>query len=395
MFKCIYNPFSYPLSLHFKAPLMTIEALRPVASAGGSLGESEPPAYVAPAMTKENLDYADLAIIDLSKANTPAGRAELAVELCDAMKTKGFFYAINHGYTQEQTNQMFSISQLAFDGVSDEEKVQYEGTSPTVYEGYKPKQTWHIDHGVRDQIEHYNINRHVERVPQPQALRPFVPLMEAFAKHNFFNILHPVLRLLAIGLELPEDTLIKDHDWDGEGFTTIRFMKYHPRSTDEEEKTKNVWLKGHTDFGSITILWSQPVAGLQILSPDGKWRWVRHMENAVVINAGDALEFLCGGYYPPTRHRVIQPPSDQANIPRYGLFFFVMPNDNVKLIPHEESPVLQKQGVHRLCDPKDAPRMEDWRKERTKSYGKVELKMGKEKGVEEEIVSGVIVKHYN
>lgn len=36
------------------------------------------------------------------------------------------------------------------------------------------------------------------------------------------------------------------------------------------------------DFGTITILWSQPVAALQILSPDGKWRWIKHMPNALV-----------------------------------------------------------------------------------------------------------------
>ena len=36
------------------------------------------------------------------------------------------------------------------------------------------------------------------------------------------------------------------------------------------------------DIGTITILWSQPVSALQIMSPDGKWRWVRHIDNALV-----------------------------------------------------------------------------------------------------------------
>jgi isopenicillin N synthase-like dioxygenase len=40
------------------------------------------------------------------------------------------------------------------------------------------------------------------------------------------------------------------------------------------------------DFGTVTVLWSQPVAGLQILSPDGKWRWIRHIDNAVVWPSG-------------------------------------------------------------------------------------------------------------
>jgi hypothetical protein len=38
--------------------------------------------------------------------------------------------------------------------------------------------------------------------------------------------------------------------------------------------------------------------------------------------------------------------------------------------------------------------MEEWRQERTKSYGQADLKMGKD-GHEEELVKGIVVKHYN
>ena len=50
------------------------------------------------------MDFADLAIIDLSKAHTPEGRAELAPQLRDALRMNGFVYAINHGYTQAQVS---------------------------------------------------------------------------------------------------------------------------------------------------------------------------------------------------------------------------------------------------------------------------------------------------
>lgn len=48
------------------------------------------------------MEYADLAIIDLAKAATPEGRSELAMQVQEALATHGFFYAINHGYTQAQ-----------------------------------------------------------------------------------------------------------------------------------------------------------------------------------------------------------------------------------------------------------------------------------------------------
>lgn len=37
-----------------------------------------------------------------------------------------------------------------------------------------------------------------------------------------------------------------------------------------------------TDIGSITILWSQPVTALQIMSPEGKWRYAKHIPNGLV-----------------------------------------------------------------------------------------------------------------
>ncbi|KAJ7046188.1 hypothetical protein C8F04DRAFT_939332 [Mycena alexandri] len=355
-----------------------------------------PPAYVPPPASNEKLEYADLAILDLSKARTPGGRKALAAKLVNAMSTHGFFYVTNHGYTQEQTQRVFSIANLTFDGVDAQEKKMYIGESDAVYEGYKPRQTWKIEDGVKDQIEHYNINRHVRKRQHPEVLRPFLQEIEAFAHHNHFNVLYPILRLLALGLELPEETLVDQHKFEADGETSVRFMKYFPRSMEEEQRTKQVWLKGHTDIGSVTILWSQPIGGLQILPRDGTWQWVRHMDNALVINAGDVLTFLCGGFYPATRHRVIRPPADQVGLPRLGVFYFSMANDDVKLIPHEESPVLRRFGVNRFCSDQDAPTMEEWRKNRTIAYGTSQLVPSlEEKGVEEEIISGVVVKHYN
>jgi isopenicillin N synthase-like dioxygenase len=53
------------------------------------------------------VDYADLAIIDLSAAETVEGRAKLAAQVCEAMTTQGFFYVVNHGYTQAQVTPLF------------------------------------------------------------------------------------------------------------------------------------------------------------------------------------------------------------------------------------------------------------------------------------------------
>ncbi|KDQ53494.1 hypothetical protein JAAARDRAFT_61208 [Jaapia argillacea MUCL 33604] len=347
--------------------------------------------YVPPPPTQENLDYADLPIIDLSKAKTPQGRVTLAKEVREAISNQGFCYAINHGYTPEQTRRLFDIANVPFNRVCLEEKLQYvqNGESGT-YQGYKMPRYWHLEGGVLDQVEHYSTNFDIFHKQHPKPLQPFLPELEAFAKHNQFNVLHPMLRILALGLELPEETLVHLHPFQSAGETSGIFN--YPRSEEEEQKTKNVWLKGHTDYGSLTILWSQPISALQISSPNGKWQWIKHIDNALVINTGDALEFLSGGFYKATIHRVVQPPVDQRNFARLGAFYFCMPDDNVKLSSFApENTNLKNMGFRS----EKAPTMADWRRGRTSAYGRKELTPGNEIGVEEEIIEGVTVRHYN
>ncbi|KAK0187440.1 Clavaminate synthase-like protein [Armillaria mellea] len=342
--------------------------------------------YVPPSVTQEPLDYADLPIIDLSKGPRPE-------EVREAMQTYGFFYVVGHGLSPSENQRMFDIADILFSAVSDEEKQRYEAKiiQTGSYQGYKLRQYWHIDNGVKDQIEHYNIHRDVTVRQHPEGLRPYLEEIEAFMKHNHFNVLHPILRLLARGLGLPENALVDIHGYSSVGETFLRLMKYYPHSAEDNKKTKNVWLKGHTDFGSITILYSQPISALQILTPSGDWKWVKHIENALVINAGDALEFLSGEVYRSTIHRVVQPPKDQEGYPRLGVFYFASPDDNVKLLP-----LVNTKAPSRRFVGADMPTMEEWRKGRIVAYGKTQLRKAEgEERVEEEIVAGVVTKHYN
>ena len=55
---------------------------------------------------RSTVEYADLAIIDLSQGFATESRAHLAAQVTRAKKTQGFFYAINHGYTSDQVSSM-------------------------------------------------------------------------------------------------------------------------------------------------------------------------------------------------------------------------------------------------------------------------------------------------
>ncbi|KAJ8095772.1 hypothetical protein PM082_022879 [Marasmius tenuissimus] len=233
------------------------------------------------------------------------------------------------------------------------------------------------NNGVQDQIEPYNItfsvNRDVHRHDHPEASFSYLDELQRVAHYNHYNILVPILELLALGLELPADTLAAEHNFNSLGESSGKSILDLMRGReDQAEKTKQVWLKGHKDIGLITFLWPQQVT-----------------------NAGHAIEFLCGDYYPGTRHRVIRPPKDQRNCSRLGAFYFAMANDDVKSKPHAESPVLAKAGIKEFCEPEDAPTMKQWRTGVTAAYGRSNLTAGQEQEVEEEMIHGVLVKHFN
>ncbi|KAG6826197.1 hypothetical protein H0H92_000759 [Tricholoma furcatifolium] len=349
----------------------------------------EIPHHIPSPPTNEKLDFADLAIIDLAKYGTPEGNVELVQQVRDAMKTVGFFYVINHGYTLEQTRRTLDIAEIPFP-VSDEEKEKYVANIKETgsYQGYKLRQYW-VNHLLGNTelpgIDLRNTRSFATILAGNRGIRPIQPLQYPSSASETPD------RLLALGLELPEATFT-----DIQGFATplseawFRTMKYYPRTTEDEMKTNNVWLKGHTDTGSLTLLWSQPISGLQILDREGCWKWVKHIENAVVINAGMALQYLSGGFYRGTIHRVHQPPPDQAGLSRLTLIYFAAFNDDVRLVPLEHSPVLQRVGIIREIEDSLAPTMGDFRKGKYASYGQSTLKQGKDAGVEEEEVAGVI-----
>ena len=110
------------------------------------------------------------------------------------------------------------------------------------------------------------------------------------------------------------------------------------------------------------------------------------------------MQLLSGGFFRPTIHRVIQPPPDQTQLERLGVFYFAMASDDIKLAPHYESPVLKRLGVVDEGAPR--PTMREWRRERTEKYGRTALQKSEDeedtkKNVEKIVVCGIVVKEYN
>lgn len=71
----------------------------------------------------------------------------------------------------------------------------------------------------------------------------------------------------------------------------------------------------HTDYGIVTILWADQVAGLQVLGTDGVWHDVSPIDDALLINLGDVTGRLTNDRWMSTLHRV-KPPVIDGNVER-------------------------------------------------------------------------------
>ena len=115
---------------------------------------------------------------------------------------------------------------------------------------------------------------------------------------------------------------MKEHLYDAKGEDHLRYMHYAARSAEENEKVGWLYAPGHTDLGTVTLLFRQPVCALQILNSEGQWKWVKPQDATITINTCDALTALTGGLIKSSVHRVRTPPADQAHVDRLGLLYF-------------------------------------------------------------------------
>lgn len=358
---------------------------------------------------KTDFDWAPLETLDLSliTGDDMDQVPESVVEqVGNAFCTTGFMYAVNHGLSYDQVLRQFSIAQHGFDQINDSEKnrcvadMLHAGS----FVGYKPMGHWKIN-GVKDRIEQLNFGsqnfKAEDRKRYPAQIQPYVDEVREFARFNHDVILRKVLSVLSLVLKLPVHTLWElSKDQESKGLDLLRFALYRPPPPEDDEAVDGVRLQGHTDFNTVSILWSQPITSLEVLMPDNIWRKVRHEPNAVVLNLGDAMHFISGGFFKPTIHRVVAPPEDQKHYNRLGVFYFALFNENVVLEPLMESDIVKKASQEhdfwseRHSRGLPAVTAGEWERMRVRAYGQGGQKKGSD-GHDHEQIAGVNVTLYN
>ena len=90
----------------------------------------------------------------------------------------------------------------------------------------------------------------------------------------------------------------------------------------------------------MSILLQDDVGGLQVEVEKNVWIDARPIEGYFVVNIGEMLQIMTGGYYKATPHRVLSPPSSIENKARLSIPYFW--NPRLDFVAKEDGEIVKK-----------------------------------------------------
>ena len=92
----------------------------------------------------------------------------------------------------------------------------------------------------------------------------------------------------------------------------MRVNHYERRPEDAPPDSEQMRMGAHTDYGIVTVLYADPVSGLQIVGADRQWHDVVPVAGALLVNLGDLTAQWTNDRWRSTLHRVVPPPADDS-----------------------------------------------------------------------------------
>ncbi|WP_421825758.1 isopenicillin N synthase family dioxygenase [Larkinella sp.] len=272
-----------------------------------------------------SLDLADF------KSGDQERKAKFVRDLGAAFNNIGFVSIRNHGLTDELTDNLYS-SVKDFFSAGEETKKKYEFPELHGQRGYvgKNKETAK-GFKVADLKEFYHVGQPEPINGMPENVFPdeFPDFKEntVVAYQTLEQAGRTLLRAIALYLELPEDYF---EDKVDHGDSILRAIHYFPLNPDLVQEGA-VRAAAHGDINLITLLMGASAEGLEVLRRDGKWIPITALPDQVIVNVGDMLDRLTNHKLKSTIHRVVNPPREKMNSPRYSIPFFMHPRGDMDL----------------------------------------------------------------
>ena len=278
-------------------------------------------------------------VIDLSGWVTGADRAGVAAAVDRAARDVGFLQITGHGVPDQVLAAVRAATDTFFDRPLDA-KLACASPAPEINRGYAARGTESLTYSLgidrpADLFEAFNVGPDDLDVTDPvvsaQLGGVFAPniwpddqpglrssVMAWFTEAR--RVAHLLTDVFAAALGLPDGWFapFTDHSTD-----TLRIVHYRTAPGDPDPLDGQVGMGAHTDYGICTVLYADPVPGLQIVGPDGGGLDVVPEPGALLVNLGDLTAQWTNDRWRSTLHRVL-PPVRRADVvnTRRSLAFF-------------------------------------------------------------------------
>ncbi len=271
-------------------------------------------------------------------------RASVARAFDHAARTVGFFSITGHGVDPTLIDEMMQVTSAFFDRPADE-KMRYYVEDRSANRGYAPEGSEALAYSLgerdlpTDLFEAFNVgceltddhltdpyyadHRYFAANPWPSIPPDMRDIWLAYFT-AIDDVANTVMSAAAVALGMSGDHFVPLLD---KGPTVMRANNYQRRDGAPAAVNGQMRMGAHTDYGSITVLLADPVAGLQICDDAGLWHDVLPPEGGFIVNVGDLLSEWSNDRWRSTLHRVV-PPSGDIDGPfrRRSIAWFQQPN---------------------------------------------------------------------
>lgn len=295
-------------------------------------------------------EHTPLPVLDISGFRAdptgPAGQAFVA-ELRTTFHEIGAAYLVGHGVGEDLAEEVFTVAN-AFFALPEAQRLEIENVKSPQFRGYT-RLGGERTNGRQDLREQIDVSRELE-APEigpddPAWLRLRGPNLWPSQLPEFRTVITQwleeleavgttLIRAVALALGQPAehfDALVSPPE------VLSKIIRYPPPS---EDFSTDQGVGAHTDGGLLTFVHQDAVGGLEA-DVDGEWVRVPARPGAFVVNIGELLQLVSGGYFRATPHRVVSPPK---GVGRVSIAYFFNPKFEATIEPVALPPELAAEA---------------------------------------------------
>ncbi|MAT03924.1 MAG: 2OG-Fe(II) oxygenase [Acidimicrobiaceae bacterium] len=257
----------------------------------------------------------DVAVVDYTSPTAPE-------EFATSLRETGFGVITNHPLDWSLVEEVYREWSALFD---DPDVADY--TTSDSLTGYFPPDVSETAKGfaVRDLKEFFHV--------YPWSIYP-TQVTDAAMRYRDQAIDVALTLLDWVEDQLPPDiagrlSMPLSQMMEGSTRTLLRVLRYPPLPPEVPDGA--VRAAAHEDINLLTVLPASDQPGLELLGADGEWFPVPTDPGSLAVNGGEMLDLATEGYYPATKHRVVNPMGEAARVSRMSLPLFLHPADDVVL----------------------------------------------------------------